>query len=528
MRKKALMILLLALFCAPQKTFAQKEPAYGGTLVIGTRMKPEPLHPFLTRHSVSVFLNELIFSPLVRMGEAYEFSPELALSWDISDNKKIHTFHLRKDAFFHDGEKVTADDVIFTYDYFLRHKDSNNYYHEFTAKIEKLEKVDDYTVSFYLYEPDGFLQEFSDIVILPEHLLAEGRLTDREFGDNPVGSGPFVFKERSPNGEVVLGANINYYSGRPYLDYIETRLFEDNEAIWSAMLRQKIDLALFLKPEDYKILKEDSTYKAYSFPAAYYYAALYNYNDPDYSNDDIRKAVALAVDIDALIKIGLEGSGDASTGPFSDLLLGRDTSDLLLEYCPQKSRQILDDLGWCQIDKDGVRHKDGRPLELRLLVNNTQKTDLRVAFFLRQQLSRIGIKTRLLRFDDFSEIEEKYNSDRYPQAWLNVLYGGLDIRDVYTSWCGPKMIEKDFFKFYSDYHSELQDEFVQLNDEIKIQNSFSGMFALQKKLYNDSAVLFLAYPYMFCAVSSCFANTDEFFNVYFPFDTIKNWYLSKK
>ena len=170
----------------------------GGVLSYGEYGRPATLDPITSNEMISMRISELLFNGLVGINERQDVVPELAQSWDVSKDGRVYTFSLRKDVTWHprDGEAAvgfTANDVVFTYHIMMHPKTITPLKVRFEF-IEKVEKIDDYTVRFTLKRPVlNALAKFS-FKIIPKHGPKNPLYLTREdpFVQHPIGTGPYI------------------------------------------------------------------------------------------------------------------------------------------------------------------------------------------------------------------------------------------------------------------------------------------------------------------------------------------------
>ena len=188
------------------------------------------------------------------INEKQEIVPELAEKWEISPDGRLYTFHMRKGVTWHarEGEEAkpfTADDVIFTHKIMMHPKTITplKVRYEF---IDKMEKVDDYTVQCTLKRPIlNALAKFS-FKIIPRHGPSNPLYLTREdvFVQNPIGTGPYQLKNVTADREIILTANENYFKGRPHIDKFVSKPFADQNIMTQALMFNAIDMIVLVNP----------------------------------------------------------------------------------------------------------------------------------------------------------------------------------------------------------------------------------------------------------------------------------------
>lgn len=236
---------------------------YGGIFVLNETTQPTTFNPQVPSNVSTSLLQSRLLNSLVEFDPRIEdFVPGLAKSWEVSDDNKSYTFHLRRGIRWSDGEPFSADDVIFTFDCILsevedsetgqlRPRYPSRYYQQYHIGGEKLRytKVDDFTVRFDLptvYAP--FIYDISQ-AILPKHKLYESfkdgsflkqwsTQTAIEEPQSIVGTGPFVIRSYKPGERMVLTPNPHYWKADragqrlPYIDYFVLKFVsESNTAV---------------------------------------------------------------------------------------------------------------------------------------------------------------------------------------------------------------------------------------------------------------------------------------------------------
>ncbi|MEW5894320.1 MAG: ABC transporter substrate-binding protein [Candidatus Omnitrophota bacterium] len=499
---------------------SHRDHPYGGTLRWGTINAPLEINPLVTASSVSASIQGLIFNGLVKVNEHFGIEPDLAERWEVSEDGLVYTFYLRKGVLFHDGIELTAEDVVFTYQQHIN-GDNNSSFRSRYDSVEELEALAPYIFRITLKEP--FPSLLSGLVreIVPKHLL-EGK-NDAEFGQHPVGTGPFQFKswDKGSN-EIRLTANPVYFEGRPYLDEIVIKVFPDNSFLWAALMRDEVDFVKFLNRDDFTVLKGDQKFKTFLIPAYFYLALLYNQHDPQLFDKEVRRSIASAVNVEQLI-LATSTGGIPCLGPVHPQSTGFNTDIKGFDYNPVRARMDLMTRGWRDVDGDGIFEKGGSELTLRMLVDQDNEYYLKLAKMIRQMLAQVGIKTHVIRYNDEDELTEEFIARHKPQAWLRFFQGiGSDPYEAVTSWYSGSTQFGTVWDFHLDFIDELYEQGRRETDPDKKLEIYQK---IHEFLYEEQPACFLFFPVTFHAVNARFKNTDAFFSATMPDYSIKDWHL---
>jgi len=501
----------------------QPNKPYGGTLIWGTCHKPTLINPVLTTYSISAALEQLIFNGLVRINSRGDIEPDLAESWEVSSDGLVYTFYLKKGVRFHDGVECTAYDVKFTYDKIMDTQVNSPFKSPFEL-VEKFEAIDKYTFRVNLKKPSAPFIYAMVIRIMPKHILENQDLNNAGFNFHPIGTGPFKFKEWAKNNQIILEYNPDYYEGRPYLDRIIVKVYADSRDTWIALMRGEVDFVGFIEREDYEILKKDPSFKTYAFPADYYYILVYNLSDPILADKRVREAIAYGLDRKRMIEKAAFGYGLECNGPFYPGSPAFNPEVRPIEYNPSKAQEFLREAGWKDQDKDGILEKNGEDLEIKILVDARNDISKRIAMVIRQQLLEIGIKIKIILYQDDSMLTEGFLKSNNPQAHLKFSLAGIGHIYIQADWYSKLNKRPD--KLWS-YKNEEVDRLFELGEITQDKEKRKEIYqSIHKLIYEEQPACFLYFPFFFYAISNNFINTDEYFTLNMPTYTIKNWYFS--
>ncbi|MFC1510412.1 ABC transporter substrate-binding protein [Candidatus Omnitrophota bacterium] len=518
--------MLLQDLPATKPAHSTTNPIYGGTLVWGTINAPTLINPVFTKHSVSASLMDLIFNKLVRINASGAIEPDLAKEWHISEDQLTYTFTLKKNIFFHDGIKCTAEDVLFTYQEVIKseHQSPRNRY----QLVDKFKAPEKYIFQVTLKKPYPTLLYELSLEIIPQHILKNNISRTHPFNYHPIGTGPFTFISWDQNtNEIQLKAYSDYHEGRPFLDKILVKTYADIKHLWNAFMRQEIDLVKFITKNDYQTIKNDPLFKGYRITSSMYYALVYNLDDPILSDIHVRTAIAQSINIKGIINKVYNGNGILCTGHLHPQSIGFNKNVKALTYNPLKAKIDLMHRGWQDQNQDGILEKHGINLKLNILVDKKNAIYRNIAAMIRQDLAAVGIQVKLILYNDAKELTPSCLKKNNAQAWLRMYKGFSPEEQEIEHYSSSSWYSRghEFAKIwkYINKQVDLLFEFSQTStnkDERK-----QAFYQIHKLIYEDQPACFLFFPSGFSAVTSKFKNTDEHFSLKMPTYTIKNWFL---
>ena len=333
----------------------------------------------------------LLQSTLIRYTADMTFENDLATGYTLSEDGLAYTFTLRRDAYFTDGEQVTADDVVFTLNKCIADQTSAD-----LAYAEKAEKVDDFTVTVTLKSPVSFfLNTIASIGIVPEHAY-----DPETYGTNPaVSSGPYKFVEWKQQEQLILEANENYYDGAPAIKHV-TIVFMGEDAALAAVKAGQVDAACSAatlaatQVEGYHVEAVPSAdNRGFTLPMlpdeGKTTESGYPYGNNVTCNLEIRQAIAYCIDRELVAEVALNGYGRPAYSendgmPWNNPEGAIDTD---VEY----AKQLLADNGWVDTDGDGIVEKDGLKAEFTVLYPSGDSVRQAIGMAAAEQAKAIGI-----------------------------------------------------------------------------------------------------------------------------------------
>lgn len=340
-------------------------------------------------------MTKVFFSTLFQRNKDLGIENDLAKEYEISEDRLTWTIKIREDVNFTDGEKLTAEDVVYTYEIA---KDSGSSID--LTMLDSVKQIDEHTVEFKLKNPQStFIEKMACVGIVPKHAHKKG------FADNPIGSGPYKFVQWDKGQQVIAEVNEYYYKEKPSIEKL-TLVFMSDDAAYAAVKAGEVDIASIPgsfateEIEGKNLIELDSieTYGvAYPMQAPGETTVDGNpIGNVVTSDEAIRKAITYAVDREELVEGILEWYGEpSSTGLEKMPWLNEETvinpeedGDI------EKAKQILEKAGWKDTNNDGTIDKDGVEAEFNLLYTDGKyRQELGLAYV--EIAKELGIKVNL-------------------------------------------------------------------------------------------------------------------------------------
>ncbi|TCS83077.1 ABC transporter substrate-binding protein [Tepidibacillus fermentans] len=331
------------------------------TLVFGRGGDSVSLDPANVTDGESLNVTQNIFDTLVAYKEGNtEIEPALAEKWETSADGLTWTFHLRQGVKFHDGTDFNADAVVFN---FNRWMDKKNPYHKGDFPyygymfggykgdkghvIKNVVAKDPYTVEIQLNVPQG---PFLNNLAMPAFAIASPEAIKKygeKFGENPVGTGPFVFKQWIRNDKIILDKNPNYWlKGYPLLSQLIFKSIPDNQARFTALQSGDIDMMDGVNPDDVTLAKKNPALQVWLRPSMNVGYLAFNTQKPPFNNVKVRQALNMAVNKQALIDAFYNGLAEPAKNPIPPSLWGYNDAIQDYSYNIEEAKKLLTEAGY--------------------------------------------------------------------------------------------------------------------------------------------------------------------------------------
>jgi peptide/nickel transport system substrate-binding protein len=489
----------------------------GGSMIIGHSSKPDVINPILTSETISINLMNLIFSDLIKFDESGTPVPDVAKNWEVSQDGLMWTFYLRDDVRFHDDYPLTSHDVEFTYNAIMDPENMSPIADRYSM-IDRIETDGDYIFRVFLKYPFAPLIYRLCRAIAPKHLLENSDLHETQFNHKPIGSGPFKLIDWAEDDTIILEANEKYFhKDRPVLDSLTFKAYPDRESAIKAIAKGRIDIAFSLTSSDLIFASGRRAFRVYPTPGAFYYAVIFNLDDPMFSDIRVRKALDYAIDRESINKNQLKGYGKLCTGPFNTNSWAYNTNVQPNPYNAEMAKKLLEEAGWKDTDGDGILDKNGKPLEFSLTIPNITDSLERLAVAIRAQLMRVGVDIKLV-FMDGPKLEKASF-----QTALAMITTGLDPDYAYRFWHS-----KDGDVNLSSYNNKTVDELLEEGRRITAPEKRKDIYHNIHRIIHDE------FPFIFLTSGSEFIGSNyRFRNTALPsmlpfLTTIKDWQITDR
>lgn len=353
------------------------------------------LNPHL--YAGEMYAQEMLYETLVNItADGYEGC--LAESWDISDDGKTYTFHIRDGVKFSDGEVCDANAIKANFDAIIENKDRHTWL-EMMNLLVGVSAPDDKTFVIELSEPYyPLLTELG--VTRPFAMISPKAMKDGSTKDGVnayIGTGPYVLTDFVTDEYAVFEANENYWGEQPKIKKITVKVIPDNQTRILALEKGEIDMIFGKNMIDADAINQytgnDKFTVSLSDPTSTRQIVLNTIRDV-LADKEVRQALQHATNKQAIsdgIFYGLEQPADtlfAKTVPYCDIDLEPYAYDVEL------AQSMLDEAGWV-VGADKIRERDGQKLNIDLLYNSDSVTEKAIAEYLQSEYQKIGISLNI-------------------------------------------------------------------------------------------------------------------------------------
>ncbi|MGN0202971.1 MAG: ABC transporter substrate-binding protein, partial [Coprococcus sp.] len=295
----------------------------------------DTMMPLNTTSNYTRMIMDQIYDRLTQSKADGTIEGRLAESWTVNEASDAVTFKLHENAVWSDGEPVTAEDVVFSYQMYSdpQVEAKSRYHLEYIAGVDasgaeisedsiEVTADDQYTVTFKLKSSmfaDTFLQDIDTVYIIPKHIF-EGKTAEEinapDLWANPVGSGPFIYDSEINGERIEFVKNPNYFLGEPKIDRLILRV-TDAASMLAGLINGELDMIGYgsISTDDWELAQEQDNLVTESIPTTSYTTLIFN-TAKEYMTQEVRQALSMAINRQVLIDAVLLGEGEAIVTPF--------------------------------------------------------------------------------------------------------------------------------------------------------------------------------------------------------------------
>jgi peptide/nickel transport system substrate-binding protein len=397
--------LALAALCSPLAT-TQAQAA--GTLNVAIHQDPGNWDPIATFLVAWGAVGSQVFDGLIMRTPDMKLVPGLATKWEFLDKNARLRFTLRPNVKFHNGEPFDAEAVKFTFDRLLGEEGKKGPQQSNYNSIDKVVVVDALTVDFYMKSPDPVLLTklagYGAMIVPPKYIKEKG---SQYFGMNPVGTGPFKFVEYKPKVSLSFERNASYWGGSPKVDQLVYRFIAEPATQAAELQAGRIDVANQVPLSLLETIKKDPKLSVVSMDGPVALALRYNTQRGIMKDPQVRKALTMAVDRDAIIKTILLGQAKPIASFQGELSFGYDPALKPLPFNPAQAKAML--------AKAGVKPGTQIQLDFRGPDSNFREVSQAVAAY----LGAVGLQVSLKPYETNVLLNDIIPNGKTGEMWQN-------------------------------------------------------------------------------------------------------------
>ena len=390
---------------------AAAQPPPGSVVRVAIAQDESTLTPF-THVSSPPFL-DLVWDSLLIADRSNQLQPLVASSLDISADGLTYTMTIREGMTWHDGEPLTMDDILFTFEYQAEHGFLPGMY----EVIESVEAVDDTTVVVQLSQTTADFERdmLASLDIIPEHIFAD--VTDPMTAgiEVAIGSGPYRITEYVEGESYVLTAHPNYLLGTQKVETIVMPIIPQPSSAFAALQTGEVDMVS--SPVEIQLVEQFEGSEDIGFIRGSSFSPkliIFNAERPPFDRVEVRRAISQAIDTDELMEFVALGVATPPNAGFLHPESPLATTPIPHVYDPAAAAAALDAIG-AAAGSDGIRTIDGQRMSYALLVEAILPDSVRVGELVKEMLADVGIEIRVEPLE--------------PMTLYSAVWPGFDVRN---------------------------------------------------------------------------------------------------
>lgn len=512
------------------------KPAVGGTLNYGLWQAPRAINPVVGQNNdTDQELISIIFSSILKEDGNGGFKNDLAKEITYNANNSSAEVILKDDIYFHDGKKLTADDIIFTAS-IVKNPEYQSPLLPLLKDV-KFEKLGDNMVRITLPFSNNNFDQILTFKIIPKHLwenVAHDQFTNIELNQKPVGSGPFMVQkiQKDRTGKItslVLIRNKRYYND-VFISKINVVFYPTNDKAFADFIKGKIDIIKEVTPYQKDILKNRSRIKINNIILPRYYALFLNQQNSLLADVKIATALDLAIDKQKIAREVFFGDAELLNLPISKDFIGHNQDLNQNKYDPIKAKEILADAGFKYNEDKGVlsktKGKVTTNLEFSLLIPSINEIT-HLTEILKKNWEEIGVKVNL----QILPLDELYRDYLKSRNYDALIFGQTYTTnpDLYYFWHSQQSNSLGLnLSLYKDSKLDSLLELARSTSDKEEKDRL--LLSIQDILNTNKPAIFLNNPYYINAFYKNLNMSDK--NIYGSYSAflsnIETWFIHQK
>jgi peptide/nickel transport system substrate-binding protein len=559
-------ISTVVILCRINSMFLVSVPVSGGTISEGIVGVPTLVNPVIALSDADKDLTSLIYSGLMRKTPEGDFIPDLAESYSVSPDGINYTFVLKKNLEFHNGTKITADDVIFTIekikDPFIKSPKATDW-----SRVS-VSKVDEYTVVFTLAQSYISFLDSTTIGILPSNLwknVDSSQFNLSLLNTKAVGSGPYKIKSVQKDDDGVsekykLERFDSFALGKPRIKYLNIISYSNEKDLVGALLDNLIDQAGGISPENTKKIKDGKYVIKESTLPRIFGIFLNSNNNKIFADQNVIKAINNALNKQDVVDQVLLVYGSTINNPVPEKIIHNELNEKFNSQSLDEARQILDKAGWL-VGSDGIRTKENSstktvtkkvggktiiqkvevksftpPTRLSFSLTTGDTPELKKTIeIIKEQMGQIGVEVDIKKVYETGQLNQLIRARNYEALFFGQIINHES--DLYSYWHSSQKTDPGLnIAMYNNKKVDLLLESIQKT--LDINNRLDKYEELVKEFNNDiPAILIYSPKYLYVtspnlnsvSINNITVPSDRFMSVYtWAVDTDRVWKIFTK
>ncbi len=481
----------------------EKELTFAEELNIGIS-NFDTINPILSNNRDIQYIGKLIFEPLIDISKDFKIENKLAKEFS-KINDKAYIVKLRDDVLWQDGEKFTADDVVFTING-IKNNNINSIYKDNVKDINSLQKIDEYTIKITLNQEVDFFEYMMCIPILAKHSYNANTLNSNN--NIPIGTGEFKISKIENDNILLEKSNIDNESKITKINLILKQSAKD---LYTALTKGEIDF-MVTDNIQYEEYIGSIGYNIVQYQNRGFDYLVLNTQSSLLKNKEVRKAINYAIDKNKLNYAIYGNKYSICDFPldYGNYLYNSETKN---EYDESKAKSILIEDGW--VLKNNTWRKNYKKLSLKLLVNKENENRVKVAENIKEQLEKVGFVININKVD---EINMNYYIKN--KNYDIILSGNLVSNSPNLK---TYLAESNLSNFKNDEINNILNEIKNIDDEEMLKEKYQKINEIYKE---EVPFISLYFNNIFVLASKSLKGdlSGNWYNIYY---NIGNWYKIK-